>query len=108
MAKITNLGCFHPKPYLKTPKEKFLFDQNDCWGEIIEGETRVDNLRCGAAVVTKIEKKTPKIIKGCKTTKTSFKNIKIEIFRVILTCDRRFNPFDLKKNNKTLYSRSHF
>ena len=28
------------------------------WVEIIEGETRVENLRCGAAVVTKIGKNT--------------------------------------------------
>ena len=47
--------------------------------------------------------KTPKNIKGCKTIKMSFKNIKMEIFRVILTCDRRYNTFELKKNNKTLY-----
>jgi hypothetical protein len=50
-----------PKPYLKTPKAQFVFDQNDRWVEIIEGETRFENLRCGAAVVTKIVK-TPKNI----------------------------------------------
>jgi hypothetical protein len=39
------------------------FYQNDCWVEIIEGETRVENLRCGAAVVTKIVKNTQKYIR---------------------------------------------
>ena len=37
-----NLDCFAPKPYLKTAKAQFFFDQNDCWVEIIKGETQVE------------------------------------------------------------------
>ena len=33
----------------------------------------------------------------------SFKNIKIQIFRVILTCDRRYKTFELKKKRKKHY-----
>ena len=56
--KIANLGCFGPKPYLKTPNARKFLDKNDCWVEIIKGEKRVENLRCGAAMVTKIVKNT--------------------------------------------------
>ena len=56
--KIANLGCFGPKPYLKTPNARKFLDQNDRWVEIIKGEKRVENLRCGAAMVTKIVKNT--------------------------------------------------
>ena len=58
VAKLTNFGCFHPKPYLKTPKAQFFLDKNDCLVEIIKGGTQVKNLRYGAAVVTKIVKNT--------------------------------------------------
>ena len=34
------------------------FDQNNCWVKMIEGEAQVENLRCGAAMVTKIVKNT--------------------------------------------------
>ena len=44
-----------------------------------------------------------KIYKVVKLLKISFKNIKMQIFRVSLTCDRRYNTFELKNNNKTLY-----
>ena len=62
---IINLGCFGPKPYFKMPKGQFFFDQNDCWGEMIEEEKRVENFRCGATMVTKIvrEKKYNKYIR---------------------------------------------
>ena len=42
---------------------------------MIKGEKQVENLRCGAAMVTKI---------------------------VILTCDRRYDIFDLKNKNKKI------
>ena len=44
---------------------KFVLDQNDYRVAIIEGETLVDNLRYGAAMVTKIVKNTLNI-KGCR------------------------------------------
>ena len=63
MPKITNLGCFPPKPLLKIPKAQYYVDQNDCWVKLIKGETQVKNWRCWAAMVTKImKKKTPKDI----------------------------------------------
>ena len=44
--KITNLGCYVPKPYLITAKAHIFFlNQNDCWLETIKGEKRVQNLR---------------------------------------------------------------
>ena len=58
VAKITNLGCFRPKPYPNTPKAHFKKNQNDWLVEIIEGETRVENLRCRVAMETKIVKNT--------------------------------------------------
>ena len=45
VSKITNLGCFGLKPYLKMPKAQFYVDQNYCWVEMIKGEKRVENLR---------------------------------------------------------------
>ena len=57
---LANFVPNHTLNYLK-----FVLDQNDCWVEIIEGETLVDNLRYGAAMVTKIVKNTLNI-KGCK------------------------------------------
>ena len=59
MPKITNLGHFGLKPYLKTAKTQIFKTQNDCWVEIIIGEQEVENLRCRAAMVTKVVKKTP-------------------------------------------------
>ena len=56
--KIANLGCFGPKPYLKTPNARKFLDQNDCWVEIIKGEKGVENLSWGLAMVTKIVKNT--------------------------------------------------
>jgi hypothetical protein len=56
--KIINLGCFGPKPYLKTPNARKFLDQNDRLVKITKGEKRVENLRCGAAMVTKIVKNT--------------------------------------------------
>ena len=56
--KIANLDCIGPKPYLKTPNARKFLDQNDCWVEIFKGENWVENLRCGAAIVTKIVKNT--------------------------------------------------
>ena len=44
-----------------------------------------------------------KIYKVVKQQKISFKNIKMYIFSVIWTCDRRYYTFDLKNKNKTLY-----
>ena len=55
---IANLGCFGPKPYLKTPNARKFLDQNDLLVEITKGEQRIENLRCGAAMVTKIVKNT--------------------------------------------------
>ena len=75
--KIANLGCFRSKSYLKAPKAQFFFDQNDCWVEIIEGETRVENLRCGAAMVTKIVKNTLKKYKIVKQQKCTLKKLKM-------------------------------
>ena len=56
--RIANLGCFGPKPYLKTPNARTFLNQNHCWVKIIKGEKQVENLRCGAAMVTKIVKNT--------------------------------------------------
>ena len=56
VAKIGNLGCFGHKPYLKTPN----FYQIGCLVETIKGKKRVGDLRCGAAMVTKIGKNTLK------------------------------------------------
>ena len=53
--KITNLVCFVPKPYLKTPKAQF-FVINMIAG--VEGKKRVENFRRGAAMLTKIVKNT--------------------------------------------------
>ena len=53
--KITNLLCFVPKPYLKTPKVQF-FVINMIAG--VEGEKRVENFRRGAAMLIKIVKNT--------------------------------------------------
>ena len=47
VAKVTNLGCFGPKQYLKTPKAEFFFDQNYCWVEMIKEDKLVENLRWG-------------------------------------------------------------
>ena len=38
-------------------------------------------------------------ISGCKTKKIPSENIKISKFRVILACDRRYDTFDMKKEN---------
>ena len=54
MPKIANLGCIGPKPCLKTPNARKFLDQNDHWVKIIKGDKRVENFRCGAAMVTKI------------------------------------------------------
>ena len=56
--KNANPGCIGPKPNLKTPNARNFLDQNDCWVEINKGEKRVENLRCGSAMVTKIVKNT--------------------------------------------------
>ena len=56
--KIANIGCFGLKPYLKSPNARKFLNQNDCWVRIIKGEKRVENLRSGAAMVTKIVKNT--------------------------------------------------
>ena len=58
------VAAFVPNHTLKRPKCNF-FDQNDCWVEIIKGETSVENLRCGAAIVTKIVK-NKKVVKKQK------------------------------------------
>ena len=50
--------------------------------------------------------KHQKKYQGCKTTKMSFKNIKMWIFRVIVTYDRRYNFFDLKKKMKDMISKN--
>ena len=54
--KIANIDCFGPEPYLKTPNAHKFLDQNDRTVKIIKGEKRVESLRCGAAMVTKIVK----------------------------------------------------
>ena len=59
------LPAFAPNHTLKRPKRNFFY-QDDCWAEIIEGGTGVENLRCGAAIVTKIVKNVKKIYKGVK------------------------------------------
>ena len=59
--KISNIGCFGPKPNLKTPNERKFLDQTGCWVKKIKGEKQVDILRCGAAMVIKIVKNTFKI-----------------------------------------------
>ena len=56
--KITNLGCFGPKPYLKTPNARKFLDRNHRWVEKIKGEEREKNLSWGLAMVTKIVKNT--------------------------------------------------
>ena len=56
--KIANLGCIGPKTYLKTPNARKFLDQKDCWVEIIKRKKRVENFRCGSAMVTKIVKNT--------------------------------------------------
>ena len=44
------LAAFIPNHTLKHPKRNFFCDQNDCWFEMIEGETRFENWRCGHIV----------------------------------------------------------
>ena len=51
------LAAFILNHTLNCPKHIF-FLQNYCWVEIIKGETQVENLRCRAAMVTKIVKTT--------------------------------------------------
>ena len=78
------LAAFVTNDTLKRPKRNFL-DQNDCWVKIIKGERRVESLRCGAAMVTKI----------VKNTKNKYRVVKQQ-------------KCPLKKTKKTLYLRSHF
>ena len=66
MPKIINLGCCGPKPYLKTINKRDFFNQNYCWVDIIKEEKRVENFRCGAAMVIKILKIHLKNILGHK------------------------------------------
>ena len=49
-------GCFDIKPYLKVPNAHTFLDQNDRWVKNIKREKRLENLRSGAAMVTKIVK----------------------------------------------------
>ena len=68
------LAAFVPNHTLKQPKHIFLFGKKDCLVEIIEGGTRVENLRCKAAIVTKIvRKKHLKIYKVVKKQKCPLK-----------------------------------
>ena len=52
--KIVNIGCFGPKPYLKTSNPRSFLDQNYRWVEIIKGDKGVENFTWGSAMVTKI------------------------------------------------------
>ena len=72
LAKITNLGYFRPKPYLKTAKAQFILDQNYCWVKIVKGEMRVEIWDAGRPWWPWWKK----YIYGYKTAKMSFKNIK--------------------------------
>ena len=50
------LAALVPNHTLKRREQNFFVDQNDCLVKIIKGEKRIENLRCGAAMVTKIVK----------------------------------------------------
>ena len=86
------MAALVPNHILKRPKRNFFVDQNDCLVKIIKGEKRDENLRCGAAMVTKIvrEKKTvenrrKKTVENC--LKKREKQQIVKPARILKTCD---------------------